>query len=171
MDNKKFNDSVDQLGDLYELAKDQMLRLDIPATSAAAQQNLFFTIQRMRDLSAKTMQEANFLQNQLNASQSYGAALINEEYNRALNEKGYTPEHDQQHVKGELPEAAISYLLSGTFEDGPNLPSNWPFNTEDFKPTPGNRLRELAKAGAFLVSEINRIAFANELKNQLQTTK
>lgn len=170
MDNKKFSDAVDQLGDLYELAKDQMLRLEVSPALANDQQNLFFTIQRMRDLAATTMQECNVLTNRLESNQSVGVALINQEYNRVVNEKQLTPEHDQQYVRGELPEAAISYLLSGTFDDGPNMPSNWPFDSATFKPTPGDRLRELSKAGAFIVSEINRIAFSNELNKQLQST-
>ena len=81
--------------------------------------------------------------------------VINERM-RQCQELGYTPEHDDQWANGELPVAAQCYLL-GT----DSIPAElidavcWPFQHSHYKPE--NRLRDLTKAAALIVAEIERI--------------
>jgi hypothetical protein len=77
--------------------------------------------------------------------------------------KGYTPEHDDGHKKGELARAAISYL-SGERD-------SWPFDSETYRPRAEGaleydvstelearaRVRDLIKAVALGIAEAERI--------------
>ena len=76
-----------------------------------------------------------------------GAALIAAERQRQINAEGYDPSHDDAHNDDSLAIAAVAYALSA--------PDWWPWGTESFKP--GDRLRELAKAGALIAAEIDRL--------------
>jgi hypothetical protein len=88
-----------------------------------------------------------------------GIELIAEERQRQIEVEGWTPEHDDVHVDGQLARVAASYampvgkgridarrefFLSGIGED-------W------WKPSPDNRIRELVKAGALIAAEIDRL--------------
>jgi hypothetical protein len=99
-----------------------------------------------------------------------GAERIAKERQRQIEEEGWTAEHDDQHRDGELANAAICYALSdddrgtsamfGQLSEPESLlgffwPTNWiPIW---WKPTPGNRIRELEKAGALIAAEIDRL--------------
>lgn len=91
-----------------------------------------------------------------------GAELIAAERRRQIEEEGWTPEHDAEHEDGELaiaaacyatPENERLYLYNG------DVPSDWPWAHEWWKPCPGpdNRVRELVKAGALVAAEIDRL--------------
>lgn len=111
-----------------------------------------------------------------------GAELIAKERQRQIEKEGYTPEHDNQHIEGELAYAAICYANPKKkfirkreqgnleapvvkFENGPDGPGEyyvlpetyWPFAIKDWKPVLGSRLREISKAGAMLAAEGDRI--------------
>jgi hypothetical protein len=91
-----------------------------------------------------------------------GAGLIAAERERQVNEEGWTPEHDDQHKYGEIRLAAKGYLDSPDGEwigrgGGKVTPMNWPWNAEWFKPTPGDPIRSLVKAGALIAAEIDRL--------------
>lgn len=104
--------------------------------------------------------------------------LIHEERERQINVKGWTPEHDRHHTAGELANAAASYALTPdirlklAIQESPRItkfavclgdhkelcpPIIWPFEEDAFKATPEDRLRELAKAGALIVAEMERL--------------
>jgi hypothetical protein len=96
--------------------------------------------------------------------------LIKQERQRQINKHGYTLEHDDRHTQGELSNAAICYLISDptrgyyALHDGMDnfLDYFWPwsdneYNPAGFKPTPDDRIRELIKAGALIVAEIERL--------------
>jgi hypothetical protein len=87
-----------------------------------------------------------------------GAELIAEERARQIIDKGYTPEHDEQHKDGELAAAAISYTAEalGLKQHGVSQPLLWPWDPKDWKPE-DSQLENLIKAGAFLAAEIDRI--------------
>lgn len=159
MENLKFTTQIEKVGELYENAKDHLIRLNLVPGMHGDQIDLFLILKEFRDIACTALKNENALNQALNEKYSTGIRLINEERARTNGLK-FTAEHDQIYHKGELPEAAISYLLSGTFEDGPNMPSNWPFDPKSFKPSPRDRMRELAKAGNFIVSEMNRIEYA-----------
>lgn len=102
-----------------------------------------------------------------------GAALIAAERRRQIEQKGYSPEHDQEHDDGSLLDAAQSYLMEGDFlrrhpdsfnpetmltlQDirGFNA-SPWPWSAESWKPSP-DPVRNLVKAGALIAAEIDRL--------------
>lgn len=86
---------------------------------------------------------------------------------RQLFVEGYAPERDDSYTRNELALAAAAYLVNGTAanvvktivtgDEYRNIPSCWPrdWNPEHFKPT--NRRRDLVKAGALILAEIERI--------------
>jgi hypothetical protein len=75
---------------------------------------------------------------------------------RQIEEKGYTPERDRLYVHQELLAAAICYAHNcGQFKGG--APRNWPWRAEYWKPTPGDAINDLAKAGALIAAEIDRL--------------
>lgn len=94
--------------------------------------------------------------------------LIAAERGRQINEEGWTPDHDDQHTCGQLSAAAGCYALSasgflGTVELrdwhkcwAPGVKMKlWPFLLDWWKPaTP---IRDLVKAGALIVAEIERL--------------
>lgn len=111
-----------------------------------------------------------------------GAELIARERQRQIEKEGFTPEHDSQHIEAELAYAAICYANPKrkylkkreegsldaplvTLPDGPEGPGEyyvlpetyWPFHIKEWKPVLSSRLREIAKAGAMLAAEGDRI--------------
>lgn len=67
---------------------------------------------------------------------------------RQINEEGWSPEHDDDHDKGELANAAACYAIG----DPMGL---WPWELSWFKL--GDRRRNLVKAGALIIAEIERL--------------
>ncbi|WP_296988165.1 hypothetical protein [Thalassospira sp. UBA1131] len=99
-------------------------------------------------------------------------ALLDIELERARQQlvEGWTPEHDDTHDDGEMARAASVYALLGGWPDGPErsvmdsfgssgVPytdrANWPWHVDWLKPT--DRRRDLVKAGALIVAEIERL--------------
>lgn len=74
---------------------------------------------------------------------------IASERRRQIHEKGWTPEHDDTHDKGELVRAAICYA------DPSLVDALWPF-VGNF-PLGSDRRASLVKAAALLVAEIERL--------------
>lgn len=86
--------------------------------------------------------------------------LIAKERERQINIEGWTPEHDAKHDKGELALAAAGYALAEELREESNdnfAPYWWPWENRYWKPTPNDRIRELVKAGALIVAEIERL--------------
>lgn len=105
-----------------------------------------------------------------------GAALIAAERQRQVEQEGWTTDHDDGHTLGEMATAAACYaLLSTRWKDttilGEPLVRSilWPWDDEWFKPTDypdppytpavhdERRIRDLAKAGALIAAEIDRL--------------
>lgn len=90
-----------------------------------------------------------------------GAARIAAERKRQISMEGWTPEHDDQHTRGELAAAAIHYaspfpikaksLISGEYEA-----IVWPWGEPDV-PKPKDRISDLVRAGAMIAAEIDRL--------------
>lgn len=86
-----------------------------------------------------------------------GIEIIAEERTRQINEEGYSAAHDSWHSPEELALAAVCYAFSEHLVPiGTNRMDNWPWDPITFKPTPDNRIRELAKAGALIAAAIDR---------------
>lgn len=77
---------------------------------------------------------------------------IGRERYRQTDEEGWTDDHDDKHNAGELSDAAACYALGKPWEIIKQL---WPWATEWWKPT--DKRRNLVKAGALIVAEIERV--------------
>ena len=89
---------------------------------------------------------------------SEGVRDVLAERRRQVEQEGWTPEHDDQHAKGEMAFAAASYAMSSARHPlvmKYGVPGNWPWAAEWWKPT--TRRHDLVKAGALILAEIERI--------------
>ena len=91
-----------------------------------------------------------------------GAELIARERRRQVRVKGYTAEHDDEHDQGELAKAAICYAIPS--RAAVQAVQWWPWanapvvNHNVHNPRGReSRIRELAKAGALIAAEIDRL--------------
>lgn len=86
-----------------------------------------------------------------------GVYLIVAERARQVTAEGWTPEHDDEHRFGELAIAAAWYARLGTDAAIDDDGEGWRSIADWIKPTPGDRIRELVKAGALIAAEIDRL--------------
>lgn len=68
--------------------------------------------------------------------------------------EGWTSEHDDKYGKSQLLWASSCYLLN-TIQPFNRIPMDWPWDGSWWKPT--NPRRDLVKAGALILAEIERI--------------
>lgn len=103
------------------------------------------------------------------------------ERQRQIEVEGWTPERDDGYIYGELAQAAAAYASHTEYREQIDVFANktgggqthvgwfyphmllWPWAREWWKPT--NRRRDLVKAGALIVAEIERLDRANFAKN------
>lgn len=85
-----------------------------------------------------------------------GIDIIAEERKRQIEEEGWTTEHDAEHTNEALAKAAVCYALP-QFERWGIRKALWPFEEKWWKPSPDDRVKELAKAGALIAAEIDRL--------------
>ncbi|HGT2666460.1 TPA: ead/Ea22-like family protein [Raoultella planticola] len=91
------------------------------------------------------------------------AAAVLAERKRQVAAEGWTPGHDDEYEHGELADAAGCYALSSElFDCAGEPPRPWPWPDEWWKPT--NRRRDLVKAGALILAEIERLDRAAGIK-------
>lgn len=69
------------------------------------------------------------------------------ERRRQIEIEGWTEDHDDRHTYGSLAQAAACYAL--------NHPREWPWPTKLWKPK--DRRRDLVRAAALLIAEIERM--------------
>lgn len=85
------------------------------------------------------------------------------ERQRQIEAEGWTPEHDDQHEAGELARAGACYAAfaggTGPIEE---FGFRWPWSPVWWKPT--TRRRDLVKAGALILAEIERLDRAEAKK-------
>lgn len=75
------------------------------------------------------------------------------ERTRQISHEGWTPSHDDEHADGSLAVAAVCYASAGTSIDfGIRY---WPWDDASYKP--GGARRNLVKAGALILAEIERL--------------
>lgn len=82
--------------------------------------------------------------------------LVAEERRRQIEAEGWSTDHDDQHANGALADAAGCYALSAGGVPEELFESLWPWSREWWKPSPGDPIRSLVKAGALIVAEIER---------------
>lgn len=96
----------------------------------------------------------------LSAIQSRDAGLspaardVLAERREQITREGWTPEHDDTHSNGALAAAAACYARGEIIVDA-GKQMLWPWHPRWWKP--GNRRRELVKAGALILAEIERL--------------
>jgi hypothetical protein len=88
-----------------------------------------------------------------------GIERIAAERKRQIDEEGWTAEHDDKLVLKDLALAAVCYAVPDSYREllGDKKIWIWPWAKKWWKPTPGNRIRELEKAGALIAAEIDRL--------------
>lgn len=108
--------------------------------------------------------------NQRQTNMKTGIELIRDERGRQMIPKsaggeGWTAEHDDEHVRGEMAHAAGYYAkLAGAqsshkLEVEPmemDVPPGWPWHEGWWKPS-NDKIRNLVKAGALIAAEIDRL--------------
>ncbi|HAG8564305.1 TPA: ead/Ea22-like family protein [Escherichia coli] len=78
------------------------------------------------------------------------------ERQRQQSVEGWMPEHDDEHCNGELAMAAVCYINeTETVNRNGGKPWGWPWDASWWKPNA--RRRNLVKAGALILAEIERI--------------
>ena len=79
-----------------------------------------------------------------------------DERRRQMKVEGWTPAHDDEHANGELGHAAACYAVAGAQDDGPDAPAPlaWPWDAAWWKPK--DRRRNLVRAAALILAEIER---------------
>lgn len=93
---------------------------------------------------------------------STGVALIEAERRRQIDEEGYDAEHDRGAATN-LALAGASYALPPELRGMDDqvhehaVPVTWPWDPKWWKPTPGNRVREMVKAGALIAAAIDAL--------------
>lgn len=79
------------------------------------------------------------------------------ERRRQIEAEGWTAKHDDSHIEAEMALAAACYAVN-TY-NGTSVPERiqemWPWDLNWWKPT--DRRRDLVKAGALIVAEIERL--------------
>ncbi|MBN9600862.1 MAG: hypothetical protein J0G28_14475 [Afipia sp.] len=94
------------------------------------------------------------------------------ERRRQVDVEGWTPEHDADHVDGELAQAGASYALLPAFRHGgiPNRTgvlepySIWPWSKRFYKPQDDRR--DLIRAGALIAAELDRMDATRKRKRK-----
>jgi len=96
---------------------------------------------------------------------SVALADVAAERERQKNVEGWTPDHDDEHECGEMAQAAACYIA----HNAANLPKSivanyWPWNLEWWKPK--DHRRNLVRAGALILAEIERLDRAAPTKGE-----
>jgi len=89
-----------------------------------------------------------------------GVDIISEERSRQIIEERFTYENDDKYEGESLAICGAIYAMPAKLRDywsDTELPMNWVWDAEWWKPTPEDRVRELAKAGALIAAEIDRL--------------
>lgn len=94
-----------------------------------------------------------------------GVKLIAEERARQISKEGWSAEHDDAHTDESLAVAGACYALTSSIcdkeiWDTPLLDKLWPWSIDSWNPD-RSRVRNLAKAGALIAAEIDRIQRGN----------
>lgn len=87
-------------------------------------------------------------------SRTAAASDVLAERQRQVTAEGWTPEHDDEYQHCEMAVAAACYIMA---DDDPraDIPELWPWPSEWWKPT--DVRRDLVKAGALILAEIERL--------------
>lgn len=93
---------------------------------------------------------------------SEGVKVIAAERKRQIDIERFTPIMDDHQTSSQLANAAACYAMPSIVRhlrvgDSSLFEHLWPFDMVWWKPSPARRIRELAKAGALIAAEIERL--------------
>ncbi len=88
---------------------------------------------------------------------SVGIELIAAERERQITGEGFGSSRDDNYTNEELASAASFYAMPLHKRNLDLMRWLWPWNFTWWKPSPDDRIRELAKAGALIAAEIDRL--------------
>jgi hypothetical protein len=92
---------------------------------------------------------------------SQAATDVLAERGRQIAEEGWTADHDDEHSNGSIAVAAACYATAEHMREiyGSDIDIHgwWPWAAQWWKPSPANPRRELVKAGALILAEIERL--------------
>ncbi|HHG1589879.1 hypothetical protein [Klebsiella pneumoniae] len=147
-------DRIEQLEKGHQEAAKQ-----ITSWSRMAKQNIAEREKDIAELDAARQRIAELESRAVTAA----AADVLAERKRQVTADGWTPGHDDEYEHGELADAAGCYALSSElFDCAGEPPRPWPWPDGWWKPT--NRRRDLVKAGALILAEIERLDRAAGIK-------
>lgn len=97
---------------------------------------------------------------------SQAAQDVLAERQRQISAEGWTPEHDDDHGDGEIAAAAATYALAASrcFAEQQPYHQTWPWDAGWWKPTTARR--DLVKAAALILAEIERLDRADARKEE-----
>jgi hypothetical protein len=86
--------------------------------------------------------------------------IVNERV-RQIEKELLTPEHDDEHIMGEMAAAALCYAYKAIAHDVTSVKGGfvsewWPWEPRWYRPS-GDPIRNLEKAGALIAAEIDRL--------------
>lgn len=92
-----------------------------------------------------------------------GIEIISKERERQQTEEGRSRAKDLMNNQyDEMAIVAAAYASPARtrkYRTSSRLPLHWPWDSRWWKPTPDDRIRELAKAGALIAAEIDRLQY------------
>lgn len=91
---------------------------------------------------------------ELDQASVFALANIAAERVRQIEKEGWTTDHDDAYVAGEMAAAAACYAIGRTTDRGIDSARIWPWDLRWWKP--GSPHRNCVKAGALLVAELAR---------------
>ena len=106
-------------------------------------------------------QAQDMIEHMLGDSLNQVAQDVLSERRRQIEAEGWTPEHDDHHLPNELSLAAASYVCA---DEGDAPPAIWPWDWSWWKPK--DRRRNLVKAAALILAEIERMDRLQPPKNE-----
>ncbi|MBA8035038.1 ead/Ea22-like family protein [Citrobacter freundii] len=132
-----------------------------------AEQRICSTWRKTAESNSEKLEAAEKRISELEA-RAFNPAILDvvAERQRQVSAEGWTPAHDDQHRNNDMAFAAACYAFhaaaaSWDLEDGGvpydshPVPKNWPWEPDWWKPT--DPRRDLVKAGALIIAEIERI--------------
>ena len=108
-------------------------------------------------------------------AESQAARDVIAERQRQISEEGYAAEHDDQHVAGEMADAAACYaavliemrvVWDESGREFHDVPVGWPRSWSFRWWKPKDRRRDLVRAGALIIAEIERLDRARSSKGE-----
>lgn len=134
-----------------------MKQAELNALDAAAMNKLneIIDVSTLRQRVAGLEKERDELLAALESNQSRGVRDVIVERRRQINIEGWSSHHDDQHSYGEMALAAGCYAMFGLCFNAGDPPKYWPWDKKWWKPS--DKRRNLVKAAALIIAEIERI--------------